>query len=66
MSLKYPDTELQDAMAHSADDIMRAAGKDFDAWREAHEEQVGHLDMLEQIEIYSADAAWHSRETPST
>lgn len=60
VNTKYPDTQLQDALAHTADDIMRQAGEDFDAWRSAHEEEIGNLDMLEQIEIYAADAAWHS------
>lgn len=49
---------------HSSE-VVRLAGEDFDAWCRAHEEQVGDLDMLEQIEIYSKDSAWHSRETQS-
>ncbi len=61
MNLKYPDTQLQDSLGASADDIMREAGEDFDAWRAAHEDEVGEMDLLEQIEIYSADSAWHSR-----
>lgn len=62
MNDKYPETELQDALVHSADDIVEEAGKDFDAWREAHEDEVGDLDLLEQIEIYSNDCAWHSKQ----
>ena len=58
---KYPDTELQDALSCSADAIAKEAGEDFDAWRIAHDDDVGELDLLEQIEIYANDCAWHSR-----
>lgn len=47
----------------SSNEIIRQAGEDFDAWRATHEDEVGEMDLLEQIEIYSADSAWHSRAT---
>lgn len=47
----------------TADGIYQQASEDFDAWLSVHEEEVGHLGMLEQIEIYSNDSAWHSRES---
>ena len=52
--------EMQDM---SADEIVKNAGADFDAWCAAHAEEVETLDMLERIDLYAVDAAWHSRET---
>ncbi len=53
-------------MSITVEKLWEEAEKDFDAWREAHEEQVGDMDLLEQIELYSKDCAWHSREDATT
>lgn len=42
------------------EEFYAAVDQDFTAWRQAHEDDVGDLDGLEQIERYAADAAWHA------
>lgn len=46
-----------------ADEIAQKAGADFDAWCAAHEEEFETLDMLERIDLYVVDCAWHSRNS---
>jgi hypothetical protein len=58
--MKHPDTESQDAKAHSAGDIAQMAGEDFDAWSAANDDLIVYVDLLARIDLYANDSEWHS------
>lgn len=49
----------------TGEEIAARAWEAFDAWCAAHDDEIADMDLLERIEVYSNDCAWHSRETQS-